>query len=346
MGLKLYDENDVQNIANAIREKGVEGSFKMSEMPNAISQISGGIDEEELLLRNMEAIRRQQGYNSVSGFIVKPDADHYFLFNTSYPVEYGLKFKMIDKNFTTKVIGAQHQARSGARGSVNMSIEKTNTSYPFMQTGVPKDVIQTNNMFTVSNWVDKFFDPDRYLFDTGVSKIVNLNPNNTHPIINEIYSDEKYHNVSEITEPTRYFKDLVNITPHSQDPNFDIVNGYVWAFGNPGAEDLTVGYYTTNYPGSLMINASDTISAVSGSSYIKNFRVNQNSTFINTAYYGKLNITVSNNSSFSSWSSINRDNINDVMWYNTVDILDTNGDIVKPANITPTEFKALLGVGT
>lgn len=40
MSLKLYEENDVQNIADAIREKGVEGSFKVSDMADAIGRIS------------------------------------------------------------------------------------------------------------------------------------------------------------------------------------------------------------------------------------------------------------------------------------------------------------------
>lgn len=43
MSLKLYEENDVQNIANAIREKGVEGSFKVSEMDDAVRSIPSGI---------------------------------------------------------------------------------------------------------------------------------------------------------------------------------------------------------------------------------------------------------------------------------------------------------------
>lgn len=37
---KLYEETDIQNIANAIREKaGTTGTFKVSEMANAISNI-------------------------------------------------------------------------------------------------------------------------------------------------------------------------------------------------------------------------------------------------------------------------------------------------------------------
>lgn len=37
---KLYEETDIQNIANAIREKaGTTDTFKVSEMANAISNI-------------------------------------------------------------------------------------------------------------------------------------------------------------------------------------------------------------------------------------------------------------------------------------------------------------------
>ena len=40
---KLYEETDIQNIANAIREKaGTTDTFKVSEMANAISEIKSG----------------------------------------------------------------------------------------------------------------------------------------------------------------------------------------------------------------------------------------------------------------------------------------------------------------
>lgn len=42
MGKKLYEEESVRAIANAIREKGVSGNFKIGEMPNAIKSIQGG----------------------------------------------------------------------------------------------------------------------------------------------------------------------------------------------------------------------------------------------------------------------------------------------------------------
>lgn len=42
---KLYEETDIQNIANAIREKaGTADTFKVSEMANAISNIKSGTD--------------------------------------------------------------------------------------------------------------------------------------------------------------------------------------------------------------------------------------------------------------------------------------------------------------
>lgn len=45
MTKKLYTEEFIQDIAEAIREKGIEGSFKISEMGNAIRNISGGDGE-------------------------------------------------------------------------------------------------------------------------------------------------------------------------------------------------------------------------------------------------------------------------------------------------------------
>lgn len=40
MANKLYEETDIQAIANAIRSKGINGVFKVSEMANAIMQLS------------------------------------------------------------------------------------------------------------------------------------------------------------------------------------------------------------------------------------------------------------------------------------------------------------------
>ena len=43
---KLYEETDIQNIANAIREKaGTTDTFKVSEMADAISNIESGNTE-------------------------------------------------------------------------------------------------------------------------------------------------------------------------------------------------------------------------------------------------------------------------------------------------------------
>lgn len=42
---KLYEETDIQNIANAIRKKTKStDTFKVSEMANAISEIKSGTD--------------------------------------------------------------------------------------------------------------------------------------------------------------------------------------------------------------------------------------------------------------------------------------------------------------
>lgn len=46
---KIYTEEYIQNIANAIRGKGVEGSFKVSEMADAVQSISGGGGDESLI---------------------------------------------------------------------------------------------------------------------------------------------------------------------------------------------------------------------------------------------------------------------------------------------------------
>lgn len=42
MSNKLYEEDHIQAIANAIRSMGVEGSWTVAEMPQAIESIEGG----------------------------------------------------------------------------------------------------------------------------------------------------------------------------------------------------------------------------------------------------------------------------------------------------------------
>ena len=46
---KLYEETDIQNIANAIREKtGTADTFKVSEMANAVANIQTGSVEKDV----------------------------------------------------------------------------------------------------------------------------------------------------------------------------------------------------------------------------------------------------------------------------------------------------------
>jgi hypothetical protein len=49
MANKLYEETDIQNIANAIREKaGTADTFKVSEMANAVANIQTGSVEKDV----------------------------------------------------------------------------------------------------------------------------------------------------------------------------------------------------------------------------------------------------------------------------------------------------------
>ena len=49
MANKLYEETDIQNIANAIREKaGTADTFKVSEMADAVANIQTGSVEKDV----------------------------------------------------------------------------------------------------------------------------------------------------------------------------------------------------------------------------------------------------------------------------------------------------------
>lgn len=62
MGLKLYEESSIQNIANAIRAKGVSGSFTVGEMASAVSRISSGSSPSGTIVIN------DNGFTNVSNY--------------------------------------------------------------------------------------------------------------------------------------------------------------------------------------------------------------------------------------------------------------------------------------
>lgn len=86
MANKLYEETDIQNIANAIREKaGTADTFKVSEMANAISEIKAD-DVNSKVLDIIRTGNFVDIINITSSFVEAVDISRQ-AFNTSVKVE-------------------------------------------------------------------------------------------------------------------------------------------------------------------------------------------------------------------------------------------------------------------
>lgn len=83
---KLYEETDIQNIANAIRKKaGTTDTFKVSEMANAVSNIK----TDDVNSKVLDIIRTGNFVditNITSSFVEAVDISRQ-IFNTSVKVE-------------------------------------------------------------------------------------------------------------------------------------------------------------------------------------------------------------------------------------------------------------------
>lgn len=83
---KLYEETDIQNIANAIREKaGTADTFKVSEMANAVSNIKA----DDINSKVLDIIRTGNFVdiiNITSSFVEAVDINRQ-IFNTNINVE-------------------------------------------------------------------------------------------------------------------------------------------------------------------------------------------------------------------------------------------------------------------
>lgn len=83
---KLYEETDIQNIANAIREKaGTTDTFKVSEMADAISEIKAD-DVNSKVLDIIRTGNFVDIINIISSFVEAVDISRQ-IFNTNINVE-------------------------------------------------------------------------------------------------------------------------------------------------------------------------------------------------------------------------------------------------------------------
>lgn len=86
MANKLYEETDIQNIANAIREKvGTADTFKVSEMANAVSNIKA----DDVNSKVLDIIRTGNFVditNITSSFVEAVDISRQ-IFNTNINIE-------------------------------------------------------------------------------------------------------------------------------------------------------------------------------------------------------------------------------------------------------------------
>lgn len=313
MGLKLYDENDVQNIANAIREKGVSGNFKMAEMPNAISQISGGGSFSIEDFTNIQ-YKRYFNDNDLSYWYYYPDDDHYVVSIGRGPMSLGVWIYDYGRGYYIADITAK------ATGLIYLTSEYLNSD--LSKSGRIKDCMYFPN--DLDYWNSYYAAADSYnqtIYRNPGVKSLFRNTSTNFPILSSRYENDKKVEIKDM---------LVNFKPK------DIIEFNTSA-------TLTKGYlvYIPGWESVLsFIGCTDEQAGLSYNSANKKITISKcywaNPGIYRTPLYER---------SFRNLSLAGRDSYTydledpvGAIYWNSEDILDENGNVVVPKNCDITDF--------
>jgi len=350
MSLKLYEETNIQDIADAIRSKnGLSDTYTVAEMAQAIEDIPSGGDT--FLARLLGGIKRNCRIRNLT--LSQWSAHMYTLASGNYYLAYGTVPMVVylrpvferDSNgdVTAKI------SEFNYRNSINNGLlvfpsgwETTPTS--MMNTGIPEDenidsddFNYTSNNLTITNNGNAYTNTSPVLFRP--TKIYNLDTTHSHPFATELFNNLQSVTVANYMDGTTAtpIDKFVECTSADIPSGFDIDSidkGY-FLYTTNNCCILVAG--TSSYDG-LFVNSNDKLDSTSQQNYST-----QNWNSCQPGQSGsKLQLPIISRTGRPPFCEGASDNYYTNVMYNTQDIRDTNNNVIVPANISIADFKSLI----
>lgn len=337
---RTYSEQTISDIADAINTKaGTSGIMTPSAMITAIGNIpsggsgGGGITEDILIKNNIKALTRQvSGTERLAGIVYYPNTDYFYIMPSTGPVTIGFIFNGThDNGFFIGSI--RYYADNGRLYHVN-NIESQTSGVSVTGIEIPNieinDDAPTPGDFTVA--ISTFETSNHPLYSTG-SQIYDLSPS-SHPVAINMWGNNKLTSLkSEILNIDA--SDIFQVTnvPGNFDLD-DITQGIIF-IGSNGHLVVDCGVATSPY---IRVDSNEKLQAVAGTNTHYWGRIES----FSTLRYTLKNVTLYENNA-SEIDYANNTPASGLI-YSTYDILDYNGEVYYPANMTLDQFKSLFHV--
>lgn len=330
MGLGLYEENDIQNVANAIRSKGVEGTFKVSEMANAIGQISGG---EDYVTKNLKSLRKWMSLNDVeAGYIYYPSEDRVMII----PIEDSFGISLTFNGDTSNGLYA-YQIRFDKAIRI-MSYLEQQTSGWFV-TGVdPSERNFESSIYSLrfdGNLSVSTMKNVHHPFLYANSELRGLVSERTHPVILKEFLNNKGTLINAIDNLKVY--DVYRVTNVPSDFNInDITKGIIF-FGNNSMQNTVIACGNDDSASVTRIKSSGYLASQSSKHFtqIVNTSGSKN-TYIDISLVDRTGVV-----HYADGGSLHK---SDGVIFTTYDIMNDDGTVFLEANTTIEEFKAMFSI--
>jgi len=351
MALKLYDETNISAIADAIRSKnGSADTYTVGQMATAIQNIPSG--SPTLYQRIDGNIRRVCSMRSLS--LTQWSLHMYELSNTNYylafanvPMVIWLKINMSRVEGATAVthkIAAWNYHNVTSSGVLVFPTNWEGTPSANMTTGIPQnqdidssDFQYTNGNLSIPNDGNAYSNNNPVIFED--STIYNLDTTNSHPFVTSLFGTGNANIIANYMDGTSAIdlEYVVTCTDADVPSGFDlstIDKGYLLYTTN-NMYILAVG--DSSWSG-LKVNANDKLDAEAGETSFTT--QNWNSSPCDALGSIRNLAIVQRSGNKPPFCEGNNDNYYTNVMYNTQDILDPNGNVKVPANITLADFKS------
>lgn len=321
-------KDDLDDIETALRS--VTGASEDIPLDEIADEIGSLINMDTLIEKNINALTRQDNNSeSLSGIVYYPADNRFYIIYCTAPIKVGFKFDGDHDNGLSVssisyvgVGGNLHAVSNLASQTSGVSVE--GIQYPNLE--VNRDASTTGDLGIDISTLETSSHP----LLSSPSRIYNLFYISSHPLAKEAWGNEKKKILADIINNVDILK-VLRIT--SVPSNFNINNiarGIVVRNGNvivvdAGAEDSA----------RIEVDSSNNIKVVAGTSHYWSY----NDAFFRTTYYDdvSLQMYLNNGSGIDYVGGQAASNI----LFSTYDVLDPNGDVYYPANITIEKFKRL-----